>query len=497
MTADVGSTEVVDVTAKAWSVTTSVTSAPTGVVTDASAPPAPTPPTSPTNVHVTSVSTTAINVAWGPSTAAGGLAGYDLYRNGTPVGTSMTTTATFSGLSCGTTANLAVDAYDNAGTKSTQSAVTASTAACPPPADTQPPTAPANLRVAAATTTSLSLAWDPSTDNVGVTGYAVYQNGASVTAVVGTTATLAGLSCGTTYTVGVDATDAASNRSAQTSISATTAACATPPPPSWTSGLMTGAHWGTASDLSTFKQIGYGFDVATCQPTDLAGCTALLDTAHADGLKLIIGGYPEPYTLNADGTWSISAAGVQMLQLFQQRAADVLAVFVFNEPYWVDHYTAAQLRAIRAKIRTVWPQAPVYQDLGQPSCWVSGGGCQGSGPQYDDQSGVCDYCGIWDYPFTTSGYTKTQSLAIAQKESAFVLNSIHGIPVWLNQAHAASCCNLVMPTQAQVLDWNCAVRKVLPPGSLVSWYVWRQGIYSDQLANHPEDWPDTTASICL
>ena len=45
------------------------------------------------------------------------------------------------------------------------------------PSDTQAPTAPSNLRVTATTSSSVSLAWNASTDNVGVTGYRLFQNG--------------------------------------------------------------------------------------------------------------------------------------------------------------------------------------------------------------------------------------------------------------------------------------------------------------------------------
>src|SRR5262247_2718103 len=41
--------------------------------------------------------------------------------------------------------------------------------------DTQPPTAPTNLRVTATTSSSASLTWNASSDNVGVTGYNVLQ----------------------------------------------------------------------------------------------------------------------------------------------------------------------------------------------------------------------------------------------------------------------------------------------------------------------------------
>ena len=80
--------------------------------------------------------------------------------------------------------------------------------------DQQAPTVPANLRSTGATADSVSLAWDASTDNVGVTGYDVTVNGAAATTAGGTTATVSGLSAGTAYSFSVRAHDAAGNPSA-------------------------------------------------------------------------------------------------------------------------------------------------------------------------------------------------------------------------------------------------------------------------------------------
>ncbi|MEV4020634.1 fibronectin type III domain-containing protein [Nonomuraea angiospora] len=81
------------------------------------------------------------------------------------------------------------------------------------PADTQNPSVPGNLRTTAKTSSSVSLAWDASTDNVGVTGYDVYNGTALATTVTGTTATVSGLAAGTSYTFTVRAHDAAGNSS--------------------------------------------------------------------------------------------------------------------------------------------------------------------------------------------------------------------------------------------------------------------------------------------
>lgn len=99
--------------------------------------------------------------------------------------------------------------------------------------DTQPPTAPANLQVTGHSSTSAALAWTASTDNVGVTGYNVYQAAGSGYTLIGTTAsttfTAAGLSASTTYSFNVTAHDAAGNASpASNTVSVTTDAAANP-----------------------------------------------------------------------------------------------------------------------------------------------------------------------------------------------------------------------------------------------------------------------------
>lgn len=89
--------------------------------------------------------------------------------------------------------------------------------------DTQAPTAPANLRITATTSSSVSLAWNASTDNVGVARYEVAQNAAVVGGDGSTTFTATGLSPSTTYTFAVRARDAAGNISSPSNqVSATT-----------------------------------------------------------------------------------------------------------------------------------------------------------------------------------------------------------------------------------------------------------------------------------
>ncbi|OAB44421.1 lytic polysaccharide monooxygenase [Paenibacillus glacialis] len=93
------------------------------------------------------------------------------------------------------------------------------------PVDTQAPTAPSTLTAPFKTTNSVSLNWRASTDNVGVTGYRIFNGSSLVATVSGTTLsnTVTGLSANTAYTFSVKAIDAAGNVSAASnSISVTT-----------------------------------------------------------------------------------------------------------------------------------------------------------------------------------------------------------------------------------------------------------------------------------
>ncbi|CAL2080401.1 GEVED domain-containing protein [Tenacibaculum sp. 190524A02b] len=85
-------------------------------------------------------------------------------------------------------------------------------------ADTQAPTAPTNLAANSVTATGLTLNWSASTDNVGVTGYDVYQGTTKLGTVTGTTYNVTGLTASTAYTFSVKAKDAAGNESAASNI---------------------------------------------------------------------------------------------------------------------------------------------------------------------------------------------------------------------------------------------------------------------------------------
>ncbi|MGW5399311.1 carbohydrate binding domain-containing protein [Streptomyces sp. NPDC003952] len=97
-------------------------------------------------------------------------------------------------------------------------------------ADTQAPTVPGSLTATGKTSTTASLSWTASTDNLGVSGYDVYQGATKVATSATTGATVSGLTPSTAYAFTVRARDAAGNTSAASNtVNVTTDTGTTPP----------------------------------------------------------------------------------------------------------------------------------------------------------------------------------------------------------------------------------------------------------------------------
>ncbi|MFK7001425.1 M4 family metallopeptidase [Flavobacterium oreochromis] len=91
--------------------------------------------------------------------------------------------------------------------------------------DTTAPTTPTNLVASGTTSTSTTLSWTASTDNVGVIGYNIYNGTTLLVSSATTSATVSNLTASTTYNFTVKAKDAAGNLSAASNaVSVTTSA---------------------------------------------------------------------------------------------------------------------------------------------------------------------------------------------------------------------------------------------------------------------------------
>jgi len=152
--------------------------------------------------------------------------------------------------------SLTVRAYDNAtpANVGTSTAVTVTV-------DNQVPTAPGNFRTTASTLTSISLAWNASTDNIGVTGYRIQRGGVTVATVTTLSYNDSGLAPGTSYNYTVAALDAAGNISTLSSLTASTIA----PKPGDLNGdnlvnitdlSILLANWGTSNAVSDINKDG-------------------------------------------------------------------------------------------------------------------------------------------------------------------------------------------------------------------------------------------------
>lgn len=131
------------------------------------------------------------------------------------------------------------------------------------PGDTTPPTAPTGLAATGVAATSLTLTWTAATDNVGVTGYRVRQDGVILSGTTGTLSRLiTGLTASTEYDFEVGARDANGNWSAWSSaVTVTTAASSDTTPPT------------VPTDLSASSITASGFTLTWTASTDAVGVT--------------------------------------------------------------------------------------------------------------------------------------------------------------------------------------------------------------------------------
>jgi chitodextrinase len=252
-----------------------------------------TPPTAPTNLAAAATSSTQINLSWTASTDNVGVTGYRVERcqgagcaNFVQIATPTATAFSNTGLTASTSYSYRVRATDAAGNLSSYSST--STASTPAGADTTPPSAPANLAAAAASSTQINLSWTASTDNVGVTGYRVERcqgagcaNFVQIATPTVTTFNNTGLTASTSYSYRVRATDAAGNLSSYSNISsATTPAGADTTPPSAPANLAATAASSAQINLSwtaSTDNVGVtGYRVERCQG---AGCANFVQIA--------------------------------------------------------------------------------------------------------------------------------------------------------------------------------------------------------------------------
>jgi glucose/arabinose dehydrogenase len=176
----------------------------------------PSPPNAPLNPRARPLTCHSVEVSFDPPVTGPPVYAFDVYNGGVRVAVVPAEDATFQaiidGLREATTYTFRVVSRDAAGNVSPPSAaVTVAT----PPCEGEPPTVPTNLRATLVSGTCVGLAWNPSTDNVGVAGYHLFQNNVQVATPTSTSWSACGLTVGTSYTFEVSAFDPEGNESAR------------------------------------------------------------------------------------------------------------------------------------------------------------------------------------------------------------------------------------------------------------------------------------------
>ena len=148
--------------------------------------------------------------------------------------------------------------------------------------DQTPPTTPQNLRVTGTTSSTISLAWDASTDDVGVTAYQVFRG----TQIVGNVATLtftdSGLTAATAYQYQVRALDASGKQSALSPVlNATTPAVTQDYTVAASPGTFSVARGGSASTTLAITRTSFTGAVSTAASGLPSGVTVVLNPATA------------------------------------------------------------------------------------------------------------------------------------------------------------------------------------------------------------------------
>ena len=166
-------------------------------------------PSTPTNLAASNITSNSVDLNWSSSTDNVGVTAYDVYRDGSMITSVVSTNYTDNSLTASTSYTYYVVAKDAAGNisgNSNSEMITTLTSV-----DNTNPTIPTNLIASNTTTNSTDLNWNASTDNIAVSSYDVFRDGALITNVSNTNYTDNALTHNTTYTYYVVAKDAAGN----------------------------------------------------------------------------------------------------------------------------------------------------------------------------------------------------------------------------------------------------------------------------------------------
>lgn len=231
------------------------------------------------------------------------------------------------------------------------------------PADLTAPSAPTGLALSGTGPGSISLSWKPSTDNVGVVGYRVYDGSAAVATASVASAKITGLLAGSSHTFTVTALDDAGNESAHSAAVTAAAGSGTVPgvaAPFIDLGAYPTPNLAQIAATTGLRQFSLGFITAGS-----TGCSAswfnsfdpgtAWDRADFDAVRAL-GGDVRPSFGGANGTeLALACTDVAALTAQYQKVVDAYALdridFDIEGAAVVDHASVDRRSAAVAAVQ--------------------------------------------------------------------------------------------------------------------------------------------------
>ncbi|WP_394749394.1 fibronectin type III domain-containing protein [Spongiimicrobium salis] len=184
-------------------------------------------PERPGRLRAANITETTVDLSWLEPADNVGVTSYSIYSEGVLIASPTTTNHTVTGLTPGTDYRFIISASDAAGNESPRRLIDITTLGSATN-DTEAPERPGRLRASNITETTVDLSWLEPADNIGVTSYNIYSEGAVIGVSNTTNFQVRGLSPGTAYRFIISALDAAGNESPRRLIDVTTEAAALP-----------------------------------------------------------------------------------------------------------------------------------------------------------------------------------------------------------------------------------------------------------------------------
>ncbi len=310
-------------------------------------------PTAPTNLVASDIVETTLTLSWTASNDNVGVTEYDVYQGNTRIGSTGGTSVNINSLTANTSYQFRIRAKDAAGNESGFSNTLNVTTLAPVPVDpcagvaayvsgqaypvgsrvtysgdlyertattwtnlgpcgapggdAQAPTEPTNLVASNVAETTLTLSWNASNDNVGVTEYDVYQGNTRIGSTAETSTTINSLTANTPYQFRIKAKDAAGNESGFSNIlNVNTLAPAPVDPCAGVAAYVSGQAYPVGSKVTYFGNL-YERTATTWTnlgPCGVAAAVASVNSAQSTSLTgppitpMPLGFYPNPVENN-------------------------------------------------------------------------------------------------------------------------------------------------------------------------------------------------------